>query len=98
VCRDFDELGTQMMRGNGIIGNPLFRAAGSLADTADRYDATDIAKDAKQLHEIADSDSTSVAELMSATTQISRLCGHPLGIQPKVSSRSIHHLEDHHDR
>jgi hypothetical protein len=92
VCREFDELGTQMLRGNGIIGNPLFHAAESLADTADRYGITDISKDAKRLHEIADSDSTSVAELMSATTQISRLCGHPLGIQPRANVSAIHHF------
>lgn len=92
VCGSFDDLGAQMLQGNGIFGNPLFRAAESLADTADRYDGSDISADAERLHKIADADSTSVAELMNATPQIARLCGHPLGIRPGNTSRAIDHF------
>ncbi|HZN73126.1 MAG TPA: hypothetical protein VFC00_15770 [Micromonosporaceae bacterium] len=80
VCDSFDALGVQMLRANGIVDNPIFRAAESLADTADRYEGGGLSADAKRLHEISDSDATSVAELMGATTSIADLCGHPLGI------------------
>lgn len=80
VCDRFDALGVQMLQGNGIIGNPLFHSAESLADTADRYEGGGLSADAKRLHEISDSDATSVAELMNATRNIADLCGHPLGI------------------
>jgi hypothetical protein len=80
VCDSFDALGVQLLQGNGIIGNPLFHAAEALADTADRYESGGLSADAKRLHEISDSDATSVAELMNATTNIADLCGHPLGI------------------
>jgi hypothetical protein len=81
VCAAFDELGTQLMQGNGVFGNPLFTKAEDLADVADRYQGgPSLAGDAAALEEIADSDSTSGAELMSATGSIATLCGHPLAM------------------
>ena len=80
VCGSFNELGTQVLEGNGIIGNPLFQNAEELADVAGRYEGQhDLSADAEALHEIADSDSTSGEELMNATMAIANLCGHPLG-------------------
>lgn len=79
VCGSFDALGSQLLQGNGIIGNPLFHKVGNLADVAGRYhDGPDLTADAKALHRIAGSDSTSGTELMQATTHIAALCGHPL--------------------
>jgi len=80
VCGSFNELGTQVLEGNGIIGNPLFQKVDELADVAGRYEGQpDLSGDAEALHEIADSDSTSGDELMNATMAIANLCGHPLG-------------------
>ncbi len=80
VCGAFDELGAQLLQGNGIIGNPLFRKAGRLSDIADRYEQKDLSRDAAALDRISDADSTSGNELMNATMGIADLCGHPLGI------------------
>jgi hypothetical protein len=79
VCDSFDALGTQLLQGNGILGNPLFHKAKALADIAGRYDGDpDLSGDADRLQDIADSDSTSGLELMNATARIAELCGHPL--------------------
>jgi hypothetical protein len=79
VCTSFDALGTQLLQGNGIIGNPLFHKAAALADMAGRYPGSpNLADDAKALHRIAGGDSTSGMELTRATTHIAQLCGHPL--------------------
>jgi hypothetical protein len=81
VCRSFDGLGAQLLQGNGIIGNPLFRHADELSDVADRYHGPDdLSADAKALHGIAKSDDTSGEELMNATRHIADMCGHPLGM------------------
>ena len=80
VCAAFDELGMQILEGNGIIGNPLFRKTDELADLTGRYEGPpDLSADAEALREIADSDSTSGQELMNASMGIADLCGHPLG-------------------
>jgi hypothetical protein len=80
VCASFDALDQQFTHGNGIIGNPLFHKAGSLADVADRYNGQpSLAGDAAALHKIAKSSATSGVELSRATTHIAQLCGHPLG-------------------
>jgi hypothetical protein len=78
VCKTFDELGLQILQGNGIIGNPLFHKAEELSGIVKRYDGADLAEDAAALRKIADSDSTNSAELMNATTHIAALCGHAL--------------------
>jgi hypothetical protein len=81
VCKSFDELGAQLVQGNGVFGNPLFHKAGKLADVADRYEDGDaLSSDAAQLHSIASSDSTDINALMNATTNIAALCGAPLGV------------------
>jgi hypothetical protein len=81
VCASFDTLGQQMTEGNGVIGNPLFHKAGALADVAERYPGSPgLADDAKRLHRIANADSTSIEQLLNATTHIADLCGHPLGL------------------
>lgn len=80
VCATFDDLGTQLMQGNGVFGNPLFNKTEDLAGVADRYVGTpSLVDDASALEQIADSDSTSGAELIAATGSIATLCGHPLG-------------------
>ena len=86
VCTDFDVLGEQVFQGNGILGNPLFDAAEDLADTAGRYEDADLSADADRLAEIADSDSTNGAELMTATSAIATVCGHPLGMNAVLGS------------
>jgi hypothetical protein len=79
VCDAFDDLGTQLLEGNGVFGNPLFNKADDLADIADRYEGSpSLTGDAAALKEIADSEATSGAELMAATESIATLCGHPL--------------------
>jgi hypothetical protein len=81
VCATYDELGTQLLQGNGVFGNPLFHKAEDLADVADRYEGSpSLAGDAAALADIADSDSTSGEELMAATGSIASLCGYPLGM------------------
>ena len=80
VCTSFNELDEQLLEGNGIIGNPLFRKASTLADVAERYEGTEsLSGDAEELSKIAESDSTNAAQLMNATRHIASLCGHPLG-------------------
>jgi hypothetical protein len=78
VCTTFGELGAQVLRGNGIFGNPLFHKADELSDVAKRYKGADLSGDAAALHRIAGDDSTSGVELMNATTHIAQLCGHRL--------------------
>jgi hypothetical protein len=80
VCGAYDDLGKQLMQGNGVLGNPLFHKADDLADVAKRYQATDLSTDAAALHRIAKSDSTSDQEIEQATPRIADLCGHPLGL------------------
>lgn len=81
VCQGFEELGQQLLQGNGVIGNPLFHKADDLGDLAEHYEGTaDLSQDAGRLHDIAAADSTSNAELTDATQQVAALCGHPLGI------------------
>lgn len=78
VCKSFKELGDQLLRGNGVIGNPLFHKADALSHVASRYHGQDLSVDARALHRIAKSDSVSGEDLMNATTRIANLCGHPL--------------------
>ncbi|MEU9396355.1 molybdenum ABC transporter substrate-binding protein [Streptomyces sp. NPDC048324] len=80
VCDQYDSLSERMGIGR-VFGNPVFSAAGDLADVADRYEGPeDLSADAKQLQSISDSDSTNGLELSNATTNIATLCGHPLGL------------------
>ena len=82
VCVAFAELGNELTSAS-VCGNPVFSKAEDLADLAERYEGTpSLARDAKALKDIADSERTSGAELMDATQAIAELCGHPLGINP----------------
>lgn len=78
VCGAFDELGAQMMRGNGVFSNPLFHKADHLSDVAGRYEEADLSVDSRALHRIAKSDSTSDLEITQATNRIAAMCGHQL--------------------
>jgi hypothetical protein len=78
VCSTFDELGTQLMKGNGVFGNPLFRKVDDLSGVAGRYDGVDLSSDSDALHRIAESDSTTSLEIIRATSRIADVCGHPL--------------------
>ncbi|MEU1126691.1 molybdenum ABC transporter substrate-binding protein [Streptomyces sp. NPDC005899] len=80
VCTGFDELNTQFVQGNGVMGNPLFRKTEEMADLADRYEGTpDLSKDAEGLHKVADADSMTGADLAENTTRIAELCDRPVG-------------------
>jgi hypothetical protein len=78
VCTAFDDLGKQVLQGNGVFGNLVFHKADTLSDVAKRYPDRDLSRDAKALKDIADSSSTSGAEIMAATSRIANVCGHPL--------------------
>jgi hypothetical protein len=80
VCSAYDDLGRQVLQGNGLFGNPVFHKADHLSDVAKRYGGADLSADSAALHHIAKSDSTSDAEITQATGGIADLCGHPLGI------------------
>ncbi|MET8758820.1 hypothetical protein [Lentzea sp. NPDC004782] len=79
VCESFTELGRSFTNANGIFDNAVFRNAGDLADIAGRYNGGDmLQRDAKALSGIADSKHTNGLELLNATQQIAKLCGHQL--------------------
>ncbi|MEU3255705.1 molybdenum ABC transporter substrate-binding protein [Streptomyces sp. NPDC006997] len=79
VCEQYDSLSDRMGIGR-VFGNPVFSAAGDLADVADRYEGPeDLSANARRLKSISDSDSTNGLELSDATADIAALCGHPLG-------------------
>jgi hypothetical protein len=79
VCGAYDDLGRQLLQGNGVFGNPVFHKADDLAGVAKRYQGADLTSDAAALHHIAKSDSTSGTQISQATSRIADLCGHPLG-------------------
>ena len=79
LCSDFDELGTRISKANGVFDNGIFRQAGKLGSSAEAYEGADLARDAKRLKDISDSNSTSGLELMQASTGTASVCGHPLG-------------------
>ncbi|MEU6809728.1 molybdenum ABC transporter substrate-binding protein [Streptomyces sp. NPDC046831] len=80
VCGKYDSLGERIGIGV-VVGDPVFWAAGSLADVAGRYPGPeDLSADAERLDDISDSDETSLAQLSDATESIAALCGHPLGL------------------
>ena len=84
VCDEYDSLGSRLGIGP-VFGDPVFSAAGDLADVADRYEGPeDLSADAERLESIADSDSTTELELSEATSSVAALCGHQLGSGPFV--------------
>jgi hypothetical protein len=81
LCKEFSTLGHQLLQGNGVIGNPLFRQTKELGSVAKRYpDDEGVQSDGKALVKIGKSDSLSGEDLMNASQHISDVCGHPLGI------------------
>jgi hypothetical protein len=79
VCASFASLGEKASRGNGLIDNPIVTQAEDLSDVAGRYEGRpSLAADAEALERITASNTTSMLELMHATTNVARLCGRPL--------------------
>ncbi|MFE3327946.1 molybdenum ABC transporter substrate-binding protein [Streptomyces sp. NPDC059176] len=75
VCTAYAELGNRVRVANGVIDNLVFRKAGEVGDLAERYEGSeDLSEDAEALHEIADSSTTTLLELMQASKDIAALC------------------------
>ncbi|GLZ29150.1 hypothetical protein Lesp02_13400 [Lentzea sp. NBRC 105346] len=86
VCQSFTELGNSVLKANGIADNAIFRNADRLSGIAMRYQGgTTLKSDADALARIADSGRTNGLELMTATTGIAKLCGHPLALDSLLS-------------
>ncbi|MFG1666291.1 molybdenum ABC transporter substrate-binding protein [Streptomyces sp. Y7] len=80
VCERYGSLNDRIGIGT-VVGDPVFWAAGELADVADRYEGPeDLSADAERLEAISDADETSLLELSEATGSVATLCGHPLGM------------------
>lgn len=77
LCAGFEELSQQLIKGNGIIGNPLFREVKSLGSVAERYDDAGVKADGAKLTAIGSSESTSGLELTDASSKIAAECGKP---------------------
>src|SRR4029450_10043524 len=76
LCERFDALGKDPSTLHLLSDNVVFRRAGDLADAAARYEASPAVKaEAKRIHEIADSDSTSGEQLLNATQAVADVCG-----------------------
>ncbi|WP_159771392.1 molybdenum ABC transporter substrate-binding protein [Streptomyces sp. HM190] len=81
VCDKYDALGERLTGISGVIGDPVFWAAGELSDVAERYEGPeDLSADAERLDDISDADETDTNELSNSTQSIAALCGHPLGL------------------
>jgi hypothetical protein len=81
VCDSFTQVGTQLLQGNGIIGNPLFSKVKDLGSTAQRYQGDpSVASDGQKLSDLGGGDTLSGGDLMTASANIANLCGHPLGL------------------
>ena len=80
LCSDFDAVGNQLYRGV-FNDNGVFKAAGDLAGTARRYQASsDVQASADGIEKISKSKSTTLNELRNSTIAIADVCGHPLGL------------------
>lgn len=81
LCQTFDALGKEVLSVHVLSDNAVFRRAGDLADAAERYEASsEVKSEARRIRRIADSDSTSVEQMMNATQAVAGVCGHPLGV------------------
>ena len=81
VCDSFTQVSTQLLQGNGIIGNPLFSKVKDLGSTAQRFEGDPgVVSDGQKLADLGGKDTLSGADLMNASTNIATLCGHPLGL------------------
>jgi hypothetical protein len=63
-----------------LSDNATFRAAGRLGKDAEHYPDAAVAADGKKLTAIGKSKSTNSGALMSASSHVANVCGHPLGI------------------
>lgn len=80
LCSSFDAVSKELYRGV-FNDNGVFRKAGDLAGTVERYQAsTQVQASAPGIRKIARSKSTSLNELRNATIAIADVCGHPLGL------------------
>lgn len=78
LCEGYDDLSAQLLEGNGLFGNPLFRSAGNLGDLASNYEESGaVQSDGDALGAIADSEETDGGELSDATGAIAQECGKP---------------------
>ena len=81
LCSEFSALGKQLLQGNGVFGNPLFRQTKDLGNVAKRYeDDEGVQRDGEELVKLGKGKSLSGQDLMGATHSIANVCGHPLGI------------------
>lgn len=81
VCDSFTQLSTQLLQGNGIIGNPLFGKVKDLASNAQRFEGDPgVVSDGQKLADLGNKDTLSGVDLMNQSTNIATLCGHPLGL------------------
>lgn len=81
LCSDFDAVSNELYRGV-LSDNGVFRTAGRLADTAERYqDSSAVRASAAGIEKISESKSTTLNELRNATMAIADVCGHPLGLR-----------------
>jgi hypothetical protein len=75
VCSAFSTLSQKVNDDSGVFSNPVFTAVGNLANVASRYPDSQAVKDeAPELQSIADSNSTNVLAISSASTSIASLC------------------------
>ncbi|MFD7154248.1 hypothetical protein ACFV9C_06610 [Kribbella sp. NPDC059898] len=80
LCSDFDAVSNQLYRGV-FNDNGVFKAAGDLAGTARRYQASSaVQASADGIEKISKSKSTTLNQLRNSTIAIADVCGHPLGL------------------
>lgn len=78
LCDTYDALSRQLLEGNGIFTNPLFRAADKLGKAAQSYEGdAEVNSAGDDLREIADADETTGGELTDASAPIAAECGKP---------------------
>jgi hypothetical protein len=81
VCDSFTQVGSQLLQGNGIIGNPLFQKVKDLGTTAQRFEGdSNVVSDGQKLTDLGARDTLSGDDLLNASMNISSLCGHPMGL------------------
>lgn len=81
LCASFEHLGTEMLSPHPFSNSGIFTAAGELGDRASSYQGNAaVAQEGPVLKAVKESGSTSIEDLMNATTAIAGVCGHPLGI------------------
>jgi hypothetical protein len=88
LCGAYDAVDQQLLTQHLFSDNAVFRSVGTLGDVAGRYhESSAVQAEAKPLHKIAASKSTSGLEVANASTAIAGVCGHPLGLGLRSSLR-----------